>query len=165
MSGLVANVAYAVSNTDTNIQSVLLHNPGVADEDLRGAIKCNLIGFKGRVSVETKPYKFATGNKEARVIYITSYAWGADGLISLKRLLAGVKFQEHAGPLDEKEERDNRITKYVLGVLRHSDSSYEIAKQEADAAFKEGRRLTIAVTSNDFALSFESNADGLCTII
>jgi len=150
MSVSISNIL----NIDTNVQNLLVINPTVADDALRGAIRCNLVGFLGEVSVSTKRYRFAVGEKEARVIYLTPYNWKIeDGMVSLKRFLVGVKFQGDKGD-------ENRITNYVLGQLEYKDPNYKIAKKETDTALSEGRRLTIAVTTDDIHIDFEKDHGG-----
>jgi len=153
----MASVPSSVMNVDTNIQRLLLNNPKLKDDNLRGAIECNLIGFTGKVSVRTKPYKFAAGIKEARVIYITPYGEGKDLVINLRRFLVGVKFQGDKGD-------ENRITNYVLGKLEYNDPDHGIAKEETDAALKAGKRLELGVTKDDIAINFEKDQEA-CTII
>lgn len=149
-----------MSITGNSIPIIITHNPNVRDEDLAGAIKCNLVGFEGVVQVATKTHSFAVGKKEARVIYLTPYGNYSDWLVSLKRSLAGVNFEALSN-------NGARITEYVLGLLPLNTEAYRQAKQETDQAFEQKRRLIIAISTDCRHLAIEIDQDrgGLCAIM
>lgn len=157
MENILSSVTSDLLSANTNIQSILSRNPAVANRDLEGAIRCNLIGFEGLVSVSTKRYQFASGEREARVISITPYNRTVDWLVTFKRLIMGVQFQGIGC-------NEDRVTRYVLGQLSNNDPNYALARTETDQALAEGRRLVVAVTHNDIKIEFERSHEG-CAIM
>jgi len=146
--------------TGNSIPLIITHNPMVKDEALAGAIKCNLVGFEGLVKVATKTYAFAVEKKESRVIYVTPYGNIKDWLVSVKRSLAGVKFENLSN-------NGSHITEYVLGLLALNSDEYRQAEKETNEAFEQKRRFIIAISNDCLSLNIEidQSKDGICCII
>jgi hypothetical protein len=109
-----------------------------------------MVGFKGAVSVATRTYKFARGNMQARVIYISPYGDIENFLISLKRAVVGVQFTPK-GPT-------GHIARYVLGLLPFNDPNYAAAAAETRQALAQKRRFIVAI-ADEQTISLELEED------
>ena len=147
-----------MTTTYGSIPLLLMHNPNVTNRALAGVIEANLVGFEGRIEVAAKIHRFATGDKDSRIIYVSPYGSFVDFVVNVKRFLAGVQFESLTN-------NGAHITSYVLGVLQFHTDEYREAQAETKKAFEQGRRFTIAIPNNCSDLSIELDDDkGACQL-
>lgn len=151
-------MAAAAAVYPSTLNVLLRTNPTVSDKALAGVVEANLVGFTGVVSVATKVHRFATGDKLARVIYITPYDSFADFLVNLKRVLVGVEFPQI-------ENNGTHISGYVLGLLPINSPAYNQARREAETAFNQGRRFILAITNDCRDLGVYLEPSSGCVLI
>ena len=140
------------------IPIILNGNPTISNKALSGVIEANIVEFTGTISVVTKTHQFATGNKNARIIYISPYGNIQNLLVNLKRLLVGVSF-------NTLQNNGQHITDYVLGLLTEGSQEYLQAQEETNQAFNQGRRIVIAIATDcsDISVTLDQNKRP-CTI-